>query len=191
MDIIYLVVGFASGGLLVGLLVYRQFAGGAYISRDLFADLTTRHVAAQAELQDKTLKIIDLHKDLASLEQINAHLEEKLLTQKDDITTLQIRFQTEFENISNRLLEEKSQKFEQQNARQIGDLLTPLRDRINEFGQQIDLKFLDETRERMSLKNEIENLRVLNTQLSSDAQRREQIADLSSILLLELLTFFF
>ena len=169
MDIIYLVVGFASGGLLVGLLVYRQFAGGAYISRDLFADLTTRHAAAQAELQDKTLKTIDLHKDLASLEQINAHLEEKLLTQKEDITTLQIRFQTEFENISNRLLEEKSQKFEQQNARQIGDLLTPLRDRINEFGQQIDLKFLDETRERMSLKNEIENLRVLNTQLSSDA----------------------
>jgi DNA recombination protein RmuC len=47
--------------------------------------------------------------------------------------------------------------------------LNPLKERIREFEQSVERKFLDETRERSSLKTEIESLQKMNTQLSADA----------------------
>jgi DNA recombination protein RmuC len=44
-----------------------------------------------------------------------------------------------------------------------------LREKIKEFEEGMERKFLEETRERVSLKTEIEHLRSLNQQLSQDA----------------------
>ena len=82
---------------------------------------------------------------------------------------MQNRFKTEFENIANRLLEEKSQRFTDQNAQQLQTVLHPLREKIREFEENVDRKFLEETREKSSLKKEIEQLFQLNQQLSQDA----------------------
>ena len=48
-------------------------------------------------------------------------------------------------------------------------MLNPLHEKIKDFEENINRKFLDETRERSSLKTEIEGLVKLNQQLSSDA----------------------
>lgn len=180
MELIYLFAGFILGALLAGLIVYNRLIGSGqymasksiaadYVSKDVVADKEIRIQSFEKEMNDKTSKIIDLSKDLASLEQINAHLDEKLNLQKEELTQLQQRFQTEFENIANRLLEEKSQRFSQQNQTQMNDLLNPLREKIKDFEENISRKFSDETRERISLKTEIEGLIKLNQQLSSDA----------------------
>ena len=47
--------------------------------------------------------------------------------------------------------------------------MNPLKERIREFEQSVERKFLDETRERSSLKTEIESLQKMNAQLSNDA----------------------
>ena len=180
MDLIYLLACFLLGVLLAGLIVYNYLIGSGqyiasknipqnYVAKDVVADRDNRIQSLEKDASDKTLKIIDLSKDLASLEQINAHLEEKLNLQKSELSDLQKRFQTEFENIANRLLEEKSQRFSQQNQTQINDLLNPLKEKIKDFEDNINRKYLDETKERSSLKNEIEGLVKLNLQLSSDA----------------------
>jgi DNA recombination protein RmuC len=49
-------------------------------------------------------------------------------------------------------------------------ILQPLREKIKAFEDNIDKKYMDESRERHTLKNEIEQLRILNTQLSKDAE---------------------
>ena len=180
MELIYLLASFVLGALLAGLIVYNRFIGSGlfvplknisdnYVSKDIVADRDNRIYNFEKETNDKTLKIIDLNKELASLEQINAHLDEKLTLQKDELSQLQQRFQTEFENIANRLLEEKSQRFTQQNQTQMNDLLNPLREKIKDFEDNMSRRFSDETRERISLKTEIEGLVKLNQQLSSDA----------------------
>ena len=64
---------------------------------------------------------------------------------------LQNRFKTEFENIANRLLEEKSQKFSAHNQQQMGELLNPLREKIKTFEENIERRFVEETRDRVSL----------------------------------------
>ena len=180
MELIYLIASFVLGATLAGLIVYNYLIGSGqyivlknisinYISKDILADRDNRIQNFEKELNGKTLTIIDLNKELASLEQINAHLDEKLDFQKKELTQLQQRFQTEFENIANRLLEEKSQRFTQQNQTQMNNLLNPLREKIKDFEDNMSRRFSDETRERISLKTEIEGLVKLNQQLSSDA----------------------
>ena len=48
-------------------------------------------------------------------------------------------------------------------------ILAPLREKIQEFESNIERKFLEETREKASLKREIEQLHQMNMQLSQDA----------------------
>ncbi|NJN33510.1 MAG: DNA recombination protein RmuC, partial [Saprospiraceae bacterium] len=48
-------------------------------------------------------------------------------------------------------------------------LLTPLKEKIKSFEESVESKFLYETRERASLKTELEQLHRLNEQLSQDA----------------------
>ena len=180
MELLYLFIGVLLGALIAALFVYNRTVGSGafmptkdvaekFVPKELVAELNERLKNEAAENAANTLTIIELNKDLASLEQINVNIEEKLAVQKTDLTNLQNRFQTEFENVANRLLEEKSQRFSLQNQQQIGDILNPLKERIREFEQSVERKFLDETRERSSLKTEIESLQKMNTQLSSDA----------------------
>ncbi len=180
MELYYLLAGVILGAIVAGLIVYNRFlSGGAYISthrlnekyvlKELLADAQHQLSLLKKETDDKTLTIIELNKELSSQEQINCNLDEKLNSQKEEVTQLQQRFQTEFENIANRLLEEKSQRFTHQNQQQLNDILNPLRDKIKDFEVNIERKYLDETNQRTTLKVEIDNLVILNRQLSQDA----------------------
>ena len=180
MELIYLLAGLVFGSIAAALIVYNRFlSSGAYIAssvlnekyvlKDILTDIQNQLNNLKKEFNDKSLTIIELNKDLASQEQINAHLDEKLLTQKEELIHLQQRFQTEFENIANRLLEEKSQRFTLQNQVQLNDILNPLREKIKDFELNIERKYLDETQQRTTLKSEIDNLLSLNKQLSQDA----------------------
>ncbi len=180
MELLYLFFGLLLGALVAGLLVYNRFVSGQYfmpkeevekkyIHAEIFAQVKKQFEEAKQTAEKKELVINDLGKDLAAQEQINSNLEEKLNTQKAELAELQRRFQTEFENIANRLLEEKSQKFTAQNATQLDALLTPLKEKIKSFEESVESKFLYETRERASLKTELEQLHRLNEQLSQDA----------------------
>ena len=180
MELYYLFAGVILGAVVAGLVVYTRFlSGGAYLStrtvndkymlKELWVDVQNQLSLVKKEAYDKTLTIIELHKELSSQEQINCHLDEKLNSQKEEVSQLQQRFQTEFENIANRLLEEKSQRFTHQNQQQLNDILNPLRDKIKDFEVNIERKYLDETNQRTTLKTEIDNLVTLNRQLSQDA----------------------
>lgn len=88
-----------------------------------------------------------------------------------DFQKLQQQSQQSFENLANRILEEKSGKFSDQNQHQMQGLLQPLRERIKEFEENIDKKFLEDAKDKLSLKIAIDQLHSLNTQLSGDANR--------------------
>ncbi|MEM0992439.1 MAG: DNA recombination protein RmuC [Bacteroidota bacterium] len=96
-------------------------------------------------------------------------LEEKIANQQAEVQQLQAQARLEFENVANRLLEEKSEKFSLQNKLQLDGLLQPLREKIKEFGEGVEQRFVEETKQRSMLKQEMEHLRNMNAQLSQDA----------------------
>ncbi len=171
---------FLLGGILLIVLVFlaqRQQSGNSsqfldkeqFVPRELYTSLLEEMERLRSELASKEREVRDAHAQLAAREQQIFHIEENLRNQKAEVEQLQAKFKTEFENIANRLLEEKSVRFTAQNAQQLQTILTPLREKIKEFEENVDRKFLEETREKASLKKELEQLTQLNQQLSQDA----------------------
>lgn len=108
---------------------------------------------------------------LAVAEEKQKQLQSQLDKQLADFKELRQQSQAQFENLANRIFEEKSAKFTAQNQAQIGELLKPLRERIKDFEENIDRKFLEDAKDKLTLKLAIDQLGALNAQLSDDANR--------------------
>ncbi|WKN33710.1 DNA recombination protein RmuC [Porifericola rhodea] len=135
-----------------------------YVPKELYGDV-------KRELYDNQQQVLRLSKALAAREQQNEALQEQLVKQKDEVHDLQTQFRTEFKNLANELLEEKSQKFTEINEERLSHLLNPLKDKLTDFKAKMEQTYHEDIRERASLKKEIEQLMLLNQQVSEDAIR--------------------
>ena len=140
-----------------------------YVEKSLLEQLQGQYANQKEELAQKVEALRIVSSELSSKEQIILNTQERLAQQQQEIQNLQERFKLEFENIANRLLEEKSQKFTTQNQVQLQQILHPLKEKIKAFEDGVERRFIEETKDRISLKKEIEHLRGLNQQLSQDA----------------------
>ncbi len=174
----FLVLGLAIGSVSAWLVAKFRWQGQGlppeelarrYVSRDLHEAILQQASQAQDQIRELEAELRLANRDLAGRDQELRHLDEKLSDQKKELENVRERFQQEFERVANRLLEEKSQKFANQNQEQMHSLLHPLREHIKSFEEGIEKRFVEETRDRVSLKKEIEQLRELNQQLSQDA----------------------
>lgn len=176
--VLLLLLGVAIGGLLGWVIAKFKFSAQAvskadlaerYVAREAYDALQVQADLQRADLAEKEDELKSLTGQMAAAAEKLRHLEQQLAQQQQEIAKQQAQAQVAFENIANRLLEEKSQKFTDHNQRQINDILTPLREKIKSFEEGIEKRFVEETRDRVSLKKEIEQLRELNQQLSTDA----------------------
>jgi len=106
---------------------------------------------------------------LATAQADNKALEGKLNTQKEEIEKLNEKFITEFENIANKILDTKTQKFTDLNKENLKGILEPLGKNIEEFKQQVDRVYKDESKERFSLGEKVKELAELNKVISEEA----------------------
>ncbi|MCB0572782.1 MAG: DNA recombination protein RmuC, partial [Phaeodactylibacter sp.] len=173
-----LLFGLVFGGLVGWLIARLRLQKGAltpaeiegrYVPKAAFQQLQEQTDMWQASMQEKEAENRVLSNRLSAQEQVVLNLEDKLRGQQKEVENLQERARLEFENLANRLLDEKSRKFSLQNQEQLNGLLEPLREKIKTFEDGIEKRFLEETKDRVSLKKEIEHLRELNQQLSADA----------------------
>jgi len=175
MEFWWIVIAIAAAAVLILLLLRKPAAntpdrsGADHVHKSLYETIVAQHEMLRGQIAEKEIEIRDLHAQLAAREQQVFHLQEQFETQKSSLEKLQIQQQQVFENVANRLLEEKSSRFSQQNAQQLQSILLPLKERIHEFELNINQKFTEETKEKSSLKKELEQLRDLNQQLSKDA----------------------
>jgi DNA recombination protein RmuC len=114
-------------------------------------------------------KADSLGKDLVRVQAENANLGKKLSEQKAELEQLNQKFTKEFENLANRILDEKSQKFTDQNKSNLDIILNPFKERLKEFELKVDQAYKSESAERITLKAEIKNLVELNKQISEEA----------------------
>ncbi len=116
------------------------------------------------ELQQKNEALITANAELAKVRERNMILNE-------EVDKLQEIFRSEFKHIANELLEEKSRKFTELNEKNIGNILQPLKERIRDFEKKVDDTYNQETREKASLRKELELMMQLNRQVSEDATK--------------------
>ena len=107
--------------------------------------------------------------EVATLRTVNENLAEKLENQKNEIEKLQKRLTTEFENIAQKILKERSDEFSVSNHKNLSEILNPLKERIQEFEKKVDETYRSELREKLSLSEEVKALTKLNTRISEEA----------------------
>ncbi len=89
--------------------------------------------------------------------------------QKKETELLQEKFTKEFENLANKILDEKSSKFTEQNKENIKNILTPLQERITTFEKKVEETHKENSIANASLKEQILGLKDLNAQMSKEA----------------------
>jgi DNA recombination protein RmuC len=97
------------------------------------------------------------------------NLEKKLLEQKNELQKLQEKFTKEFENLANKILDEKSSKFTKQNKENLDQILNPLQDKIKSFEKRVEESHKESIDRHAMLRQQIIDLKGLNEKISSEA----------------------
>tara|TARA_B100001964_G_C14258270_1_gene613668 strand:+ start:4619 stop:5914 length:1296 start_codon:yes stop_codon:yes gene_type:complete len=132
--------------------------------------------ALNARLQENQQLIsqteAELRKSLVSEATMRSALVEQQNQNKEKLALLdeaKERMNIEFKNVANEIFESKQRLFKAENKEQLGNLLSPLSNRIKEFEERVEKVYNEESKERHSLIREVHSLQDLNARISKDA----------------------
>ena len=89
--------------------------------------------------------------------------------QKIEIVKIQEKFSKEFENLANKILDEKSSKFTKQNKENLENILNPLKEKIKTFEDKVEKTHKESIDYHAALRQQIFGLKELNEQMSKEA----------------------
>ena len=183
MEIFYLFAGLAIGFLMAWLFfklksksVENKLLSSSSEFEKTKALLGERVSNLQAE-KEKLDKKLDAEKErsnqqadrLARAEVEFVTMKEKLDTQTKELEDLQKKFTTEFENITHKILKQHSQEFTQTNQKNIGEILNPLKEKIQLFEKKVEETYEKGLKDQTDLKAELKKLHDLNLKISDEA----------------------
>ena len=125
-----------------------------------------------------TAETAQLQADLQSLQTKNEFMTQSLHDQKTLMTEarkqqedLTQRMENQFEVMAQKIFEEKSQKFTDQNHKNISSVLDPLKERLKDFEKKVEETYSTERSERGMLRGELTKLMELNSAMSAETQK--------------------
>jgi len=157
--------GFILGGVLVLAILRGKTA------RLQSEQLQTQQQLAQIRVEQQQLE--EVRRDLLT---VNSALEQKLLSQQTHyqeqialLANAKKTLSSEFENLANRIFDEKQTKFSLQSKEAMEVTLSPLRRDIGDFRKQVESAYDKENAERNKLVGQISELQKQTMQVSADA----------------------
>jgi DNA recombination protein RmuC len=122
------------------------------------------------ELKEEQKKYFDASNALEKSRTFFKAQEEKIIEQKKEISEMQMKLKTEFENIANKILDEKSEKFTKQNKDNLDVILNPFKEKIQAFEKKVEETYDKEKRDKDDLRVEVKKLFELNSKISIEAE---------------------
>lgn len=96
------------------------------------------------------------------------NLLERMREQRQETDELREKFTKEFENLANKILEEKSVKFTEQNKENLKNILSPLQEKIHLFEKKVEDTHKESIDYHAALRQQILGLRDMNEQMSKE-----------------------
>ena len=130
--------------------------------REVLEDLQAEREAQQAELRALS----------AAHAAVTAELNEQQKTHEQRLIDLQgarDELRAQFAELAGKIFEEREQRFAEASQERLGQLLDPLKERIQSFEKRVEESYQHEARERFSLARELERLQQLNQRLGDEA----------------------
>ncbi|WAJ40072.1 DNA recombination protein RmuC [Pseudomonas sp. GOM7] len=103
---------------------------------------------------------------------LSAELQENRDNQQqrlDDLQGARDELRAQFAELATKIFDEREQRFAESSQQRLGQLLDPLKERIQAFEKRVDESYQQEARERFSLGKELERLQQLNQRLGDEA----------------------
>lgn len=183
--IIYLLIAvvFLLIGLFIGKLIANlKFEKEKSSSEKGLTTLELQHSTLQETLKNSENKIDELQSELKFIQKEKEGLisdktrletefkntEEKLSENKGEVEKLHEKFNKEFENLANKILDEKSTKFTAQNKENLKVILNPLQEKIKVFEDKVDKTHKESIDYHAALRQQILGLKELNQQMSKE-----------------------
>jgi len=170
--LIYLIITIAS--IFIGLFLGKNFTRLKFekkqatleerntILSDSFHEITEDLKKSQLEKEELIATKTRLYTELK-----NSEL--KLVENKQELDKIQEKFTKEFENLANKILDEKSSKFTDQNKLNITSILNPLKEKIEVFEKKVSESQKESIGMHSALKEQLNSLKNLNIQMSKEA----------------------
>jgi|TARA_B110000967_G_C18859113_1_gene548890 DNA recombination protein RmuC len=172
---------------LTGLFIGKLAAKLSFSKEKIIIEKEKATIEAQVAVLEETKGIaednfIELQKELKGMhrekEQLISEkstltselkgLQLKLEENKQEVEKLNEKFSKEFENLANKILDEKSLKFTAQNKENIKDILNPLQEKIKGFEEKVDKTHKESIDYHAALRQQILGLKELNQQMSKE-----------------------
>ena len=163
-------------GIYIGKLLFSAKSQSEKIGlEEKLIGLTSQFKALQEQLKTNQFEkeTIRTEKDslaiqLSKKETDFENLWERNLEQKQEVEKLQEKFTKEFENLANKILEEKTNKFTEQNKENMKNILMPLQDKILLFEKKVEDTHKESIDYHAALRQQILGLREMNAQMSKE-----------------------
>lgn len=169
MSLTFIILSFVAG-LFIGavMLFLKSKAEKAALESKLEITLE-ENKRTQLAISDLQKKNQDLSNDLAGADRDIAHLQEKLQLERENQLEAQKTMQLQFEQLAQKILNENSQKFSEQNKESIQGILNPLKEKISDFEKKVETTNKDSISMHAALRQQILGLKELNEQMSKEA----------------------
>ncbi len=132
----------------------------------------TARDAAQAWRVEREQKEAELRQLSAERAGLAAELREQQDSHQQRLNDLQgsrDELRAQFAELAGKIFDEREQRFAETSQQRLGQLLDPLKERIQSFEKRVEESYQQEARERFSLSKELERLQLLNQRLSDEA----------------------
>ena len=126
-----------------------------------FSQLLSEKESLQKEKESLAIHLAKKENDFDNLLERNKE-------QKLEVEQLQEKFTKEFENLANKILEEKTVKFTEQNKENLKNILSPLQDKIQLFEKKVEDTHKESIDYHAALRQQILGLREMNEQMSKE-----------------------
>ena len=141
----------------------QQLHSNVSLLKQRLQDTEEHKVHLQSEKEQLGNQIVRYQADLENLELKNKE-------QKEEVEKLQEKFTKEFENLANKILEEKSLKFTERNEKNIKNILTPLNEKIQLFEKKVEESQKENISIHSALKEQLLNLQTQNLKITQEAE---------------------
>lgn len=128
-------------------------------------ELNERQNSEIKDLQKDKNQLIGLKSQLAAQ---NESLQQLLDSQKEEIVKIQEEAKLQFENLANKILEEKTLKFTEQNQQNLKNILNPLQEKITDFEKKVENTHKESIDYHAALRQQILGLKEMNLQMSKE-----------------------
>ena len=143
-------------GLFLGVLIH------CFVSKE-----RNKHLAKlESTLVERDEQIRTLTESKVRLEEQQKQNDERL----KEFGEVKKRMTVEFENLANKILEDKSKRFTDQNKTNLDELLKPMHTQLGDFRKRVDQIHHEDSKSRSTLQGQIEQLNTLNQQMNKEAK---------------------